>query len=551
WELTRNKTFVRAAAVVASGVVVAATLMTGTSPAGTAPVAPKAHTQKAISRMLPAGHRVNPKSIPVLSAAARATATAAAKAESLRRPFPGPDWVTRQASGTKSSSAASLGKATTPTTPNALPISTFRNTVIPTSGVTSTVSEPSTDQSGKNIMETSNWTAQYSHDNAATWTSLDPFTIFGSGFCCDQVTAYDPGRDRQYWLLQYGDHLTIANSPAGDLSAASWCYYSINPTLVGRPATDEFDYNDIAIGTNYLYLSTNMFDPNNFSGTAVLRFSLDLMTSCSGLTVPSFVRTDLFTLKLAQGVSDVMYAASDAPNGLVGNTLRIVTWDDASGTISTFDKAILPFAYMSVNSGQQCGSADLVVNNWCQRTDSRVLGAAKGGGKIHFSWNVKQGAAGRPFPYTREITLAESNLAIQTQRDLFGNSLAHLYVSMSPDRRGHIGYVDTFGGGTGVSHTFPGILVGIVDDATPFFPGDVSFLLAGSGGGCDAGGIFRWGDYTTARGGYTGAGVWTVTSWYRTENSVVSCGTPVPISLRSIVIGRARDLPAYNRWYGL
>lgn len=543
----RRRTYARVGTVASSGILVAATMLTGSSPAAqTAATAAPANTQHVSNGPLGPGHKVSAQNAPARSSVS-AAARAAARVESQRHPLAGPAWLSRQASATKSSTTASLGSAVSPSMTTATPISAFRNTAVATgAGFTSTVSEPSTDQSGKNIFQTSNWTAQFSHNNGAAWTVLDPFSQFGPGFCCDQVTAYDPGRDREYWLLQYDNHLTIANSAAGDLSTTGWCSYSINPSIAGRPLTDVFDYNDISIGTNYLYITSNLFDPNTFSGTAVIRLNLDDMTACVGARNAAFVRTDLFTLKPAQGLSDVMYAASDAPNGLTGNTLRVISWDDASGTITTTDKSILPFTYMFAGptTGGNCASADGIVNNWCQRTDSRVLGGARGNGKLYFSWNVRQGAVGRSFPYTREVTLQELGLGVFSQRDLFSNSFADLYVSMAADRRGHIGYVGTFGGGVGTSHFLPGILTGIVDDFAATFPGDVSFPIFGLGGGCDnPDGTKRWGDYNTARGSYTGAGVWTVTSYVRLENSVQTCGTAVPISLRNIVIGRARDLP--------
>jgi hypothetical protein len=195
---------------------------------------------------------------------------------------------------------------------------------------------------------------------------------------------------------------------------------------------------------------------------------------------------------------------------------------------------------MGSNSGQNCGSADGAVNNWCQRTDSRILGAARGDGKVRFSFNVKQTGTARPFPYTRMETFRESDLALLTSQDLFGTTVAHLYASMAPDALGHIGYVDSFGGGTGTVHFFPGALIGIVDNQAPDFPGSTSFFLFGSGGGClnAADGLRRWGDYNTARGGGTAAGTWTASSWARSSSADVGCGTPTPISLRNVLFGR-------------
>jgi hypothetical protein len=492
--------------------------------------------QVATSGVVPSAGTVNG-----LAPAARRAPTAGelayARAESARRPLAGPARatakVTQPAAGISSPAVPPPGSRAA-----AAPV-LFRNTVVATSGVTSVISEPSTDQLAADIFQTSNWTAQFSHNNGTSWTSLNPFAIFGSGFCCDQVTVRDTRRARQLWLLQYGDHLTLASTPTSNL--ATWCTYTLTPQgILGRPAGEAFDYNDLAIGNGFLYLTSNLFSASGFTGTALIRFNLDNLSACQAAGFSRIVRADLFTLKVAQGTTGVAFAASTNLNTGTGSTLRILTWPENSNLITTTNKAIAAFSYMSNNSGQSCASADGLVNNWCQRTDSRILGAARGDGKVRFSFNVKQTGTARPFPYTRMATFRESDLALLTNQDLFGTTVAHLYASMAPDARGQIGYVDSFGGGTGATHFFPGAMIGIVDSQAPDFPGSTNFFLFGVGGGClnAADGLRRWGDYNTARGGGTAAGTWTASSWARTSSADVGCGTATPISLRNVLFGR-------------
>ena len=114
----------------------------------------------------------------------------------------------------------------------------YRDTALPASALdggfanASATMEPSTGISGKNEFQTGNWYATYSYNaNAASpsWKFLNPYTIFGSGFCCDQVTLYDAEWDRQFWLLQMSGTLLLANAASTNL--ASWCYYNIEPGL--------------------------------------------------------------------------------------------------------------------------------------------------------------------------------------------------------------------------------------------------------------------------------------------------------------------------------
>src|SRR3954447_18946582 len=212
-------------------------------------------------------------------------------------------------------------------------LSIFRDTVIPASGISGgyanmsfRTGEPSTDGNGKNIFQTGNWYATYSKDGGVTWTALNPFSIFGSGFCCDQVVIYDSARDRWFWVLQYGDHLTVANSAGGDM--ANWCSYTFKPTDIG--ATGSYDYNDLALGTRFLYLSSN---PGG--GSAVLRFPMSEMITCSGFSYNFLYRNTEFTYKVATGGGDTALIASNNLDQGTGTTLRIFSWPESS-TSPTF-----------------------------------------------------------------------------------------------------------------------------------------------------------------------------------------------------------------------
>src|SRR5439155_17156728 len=69
------------------------------------------------------------------------------------------------------------------------------------------VAEPSGGANGGGVVfMTANQFAAYSTDGGATFTQLDPTTIFpedDGGFCCDQIVQYVPSIDRFIWLLQY------------------------------------------------------------------------------------------------------------------------------------------------------------------------------------------------------------------------------------------------------------------------------------------------------------------------------------------------------------
>ena len=159
--------------------------------------------------------------------------------------------------------------------------------------------EPSgaSDPSGKIIFESANWYAAFSTDGGATFTQLNPTTIFPNnvdgGFCCDQIVQYAPSIDRFIWVMQYaatnpaptpnpknlptkGPNLyRIASaSPATVKSSGgtSWSYFDITSTAVlGATSTSWIDYPDTSVGSSNFFLS---FDDVNNSSHVIVRIPL-------------------------------------------------------------------------------------------------------------------------------------------------------------------------------------------------------------------------------------------------------------------------------------
>jgi hypothetical protein len=446
-------------------------------------------------------------------------------------------------------------------------LSIFRNTTVPvTTGKTGATSEPSTDQSGRNIFATGNYHAEFSRNNGKTWQGLDLDTLFGPGFCCDQVTIYDPAHNRQHWVLQYlfsvynlpgQDHLTLANSASGDF--VNWCPYTIAPSTFGRPADESFDYNDLVVGARYLYLTSRTIKlsaPGDYEVTSVmlLRISLDDLAACQPAHYDVVFRTDIKEqIRVAQGITDIAYAGASSPTDGQGRILRMLVWPENSMEVRTVDRAVPPFSYIvqaDPDTVPNCASEDGIVGNWCDFSNSGLLSAARGGGYLWFAWDARQYGDKRPFPYTRITQVRESDLAVSGSHDLYGLTVAHVYAAIAPDRRGHIGMVDSFGGGTGDKHYFPGSMIGILDDISPESP-SVDFFLFGKGSGCtfsEDSTAGTWGDYLTIRGSHTGDGVWTATTYVRNDNTPLLCpGEGASVTIKNINFGRERDRANYNR----
>jgi hypothetical protein len=423
---------------------------------------------------------------------------------------------------------------------------------LPTSSIvggptySSFTNEPSVAKAGNNALMTGNWYAAYSTDATASWHFLNPFAIFGSGFCCDQVTLYDKTHDRVYWILQYGDHLAIANAPSTNLT--SWCYYNFSAATIGQPSTTSLDFNDAMIGQKNLYLTTNIFPSGGGYGSEIVRLPLEPMSSCAGFGFNYYAQLNSFGWRLAQGSVDRAYWGADwDPTGARanGSNFRVFYWDESSGTIFFYDRAIDPFAFYTRNSGQNCGSADLAVKNWCQYADSRVLGAYRANGVVGFSMNAKQGGS-FPYPYTVREYFRESDLAYLGHSNLWAGWSALQFLSLSPNSKGHLGGTFYWGGASSTTHYFPATASLIDDDITPNQPWTVSFWPhSGAGNTCTYSGLYRWGDYSTTRTNDAADTTWIGTGYREIGN----CGTAGSYSQPTVVtFGRARDMGDINRW---
>jgi hypothetical protein len=378
--------------------------------------------------------------------------------------------------------------------------SVLRDSAIPSTAIGGTgnasfTQEPSTDANGANIFQTGNWYAARSTNSGSTWSFVDPFSLFGSGFCCDQVTQYDPGTGRQFWVLQFSDHLVIANASASGSGAfTGWCYWNITPSWFALPAGTQLDYNDMTISNTYVNISTNWFGTSS-SGAALVRLPKQPMSTCSGFSYNRLNRSDNFTFKLVPGSTDVLYFGSNWGQ-TNGSSFRLFAWPENSTSYSWWDRTVASYTFFTRNSGQNCASADGVVKNWCQFADSRVLGAYRSGGVLGFSWNAKQDST-HPFPYSRIVWFNESDKSYRGAGDLWGSWGAIQFLSLAPNTAGRVGGTFAWGGGTGSTHYYPGAAVW--SSALTSVATDPHYYLWGAGNTGLYNGLYRWGDYLTVR----------------------------------------------------
>ncbi len=406
----------------------------------------------------------------------------------------------------------------------------------------SAINEPTVANSGRNVLETSNWNIAYSTNGAASWLNLNPYAI-SSGFCCDQQVIYDPDRDIFILLqLDYTSEGAATNGLALSISRGntpnSFCTYKF-AGAIGGGATDTPDFAKIAVSNNNLFITWNDYPPNaGFARTGLARMPLDSLAACAGFGYGFLTRTTDFTFALAQAPSahDQFYWVSNwFLDGTVnGRNLRIFYWPDNSGNYSWVTRAVNPYTFGNAS----CGSP-----NWCSRLDPRF----------------------------ESVVISSSEFRAQTNAAFAGDSFLQVATSAGPSSfsngknyivynyfklhsLGYFGNEQTWSGGTNFAYpgcgvndlgyvgcamaygtNAPGGFVLLQDNVNSVQPWGYSFAIPAISSAS------AWGDYTQT------------TPWNPTRDPFqtvlwrMNGSTVQPFYL---VWGRGRDLNGYNRWIG-
>lgn len=392
-----------------------------------------------------------------------------------------------------------------------LPNITF-NTNTPIGISSSTVNEPSgASATGGIVFETANWYAAFSTNAGATFTQLDPTTIFDNsadgGYCCDQIVQYVPSIDRFVWILQYNQaHLPTdkpgsstgpnryriaAASPATVKSTGgtSWTYWDITSgQIAGTAAGTWVDYPDAVVGDNYLYLSTDQVG----GGRIVVRLPLSQIQSGSTINFNYTQASDgglAYGGHLSQNTGDEVFWAGHYNS----STIRVFNWPESSTSYSWRD--------VSIGSWPQTNSSNLMTSStpdgqdWLNKLSgfpgNAVLGLARVNvqgdrrnlNQVILAWTGAKGG-GFSQPQVQWIALdRNNNFSLVSQQQVWNPDYAFAYPAFAVNSNGALGMSLEFGGGGNYENHVAG------------FWGDyVVYITTHSDTGTS-----RFGDYVTIR----------------------------------------------------
>jgi hypothetical protein len=335
----------------------------------------------------------------------------------------------------------------------------------------STTAEPSGANGGGVVFVTFNWSAAYSTDGGSTFTQLDPTTIFPNdavGFCCDQIVQYVPAINRFIWLLQGRNFAGIriaSASPATIISSkgTAWTYWNLTTGIFGVPSGPGFDYPDLSVGTNNLYMSWDVGAvggattcPNGAScGRLVARTPLSELQAGGTIDINYTHPADsglAWGAHLSQNTQDEIFWA-----GHNGNTkLRVWSWAEGTGTYFWRDIGISQWANNALTSTTPDNQ------NWLAGSGgfpgNAVLGATRAPGPpgapgelfsdgIWFAWDAGTNSNFQQ-PHVEMVTLDRgNNFSLIQQVQIWNNGYAFAYPALATNAcTGEVGLSLEYGG---------------------------------------------------------------------------------------------------------
>jgi hypothetical protein len=356
------------------------------------------------------------------------------------------------------------------------------------------VGEPSTAMNGNTVVYTGNWYAAVSSDGGKTFQYIDPATEFqqydppGASFCCDQVVQYISKLDTFVWLLQYGTPTKIDNlqrlaiATSADVAANRWRLFDITTKILGVPGSF-LDFPDLAVGSNALYMTTNIFPSGTTRvGSAVVRIPF---TSLSGapFKVDRFVTFNQASFRVAQNCGNTAFFAAHENT----STLRVFSWDETKKQPTSN-----PVGVSRWIGGDGYHSRTPDGRRWLDRADPRITGATLAGNELWFAWSVNEGSNHRPKPFIQIARIDSTNFTLAENINVFDPESATCYAALATNADNEVGISYFIGGGT----RYPTHIVGFL--TAPRRETEVAASQRGPLPNPDDG-KYEWGDYLAVR----------------------------------------------------
>lgn len=347
------------------------------------------------------------------------------------------------------------------------------------------------------VFVSANWTAAYSTDGGSTFKpQLNPTTIFPNdaiGYCCDQIVHYVPSIDRVIWLLQGNGYRLASASPAQVISSGgtAWTYWNLPQSLFG-PTGSGFDYPDMSVGNNSLYVSWDSgCSPNCNGGRQVIRIPLREIHDNVTINIDYTHQSDssvAWGSHLTQDTGNEIFWAGHNNS----SNMRVFSWAEGSNTYFWRDIGISSWANSTpINSFTPDNQnwVDFLFDPTTQNPGGGfplfgVLGSTRSGNQLWFAWSAGTDS-NFPQAHIEMVTLDRgNNFNLLQQVQIWNSNIAFVYPALATNAcTGEIGLSLESGGGNNYEN-----------HAVGFWGDFVVYTTSNSNVGST-----RFGDYTTIR----------------------------------------------------
>ena len=362
---------------------------------------------------------------------------------------------------------------------------------------------------GAVVLMSGNWYIDYSTDSGATFTTLNPTTIFpntlGNGFCCDQVIQYAPQIDRFLWLLQYQSNATGANayrlamaSPQDVINSncTAWTYWDLTSGSFGL-GTDWMDYPSMSLGDGEAYISFDVLDSTTDNvrdnGLVVVRFNLAEIAAGGTINFRFTTAADsavAWGSGVSQNTGNEVFWAGHVNN----STLRVFSWRNDSTTYFWRDVGVNNWPNATLTSSGPNG------NNWFGGgvdsagnstgfPNNAVIGVTRRLNELWLGWTASSGKGSSsgfdfPHPHVQIVKLNTNGWTVIEQMQVWNPDHAFGYPSLATNSDNEVGIALGWGGGGSLNANSA---VGFMGDFVVWYRDDSTWTHT------------RWGDYVTIR----------------------------------------------------
>jgi hypothetical protein len=394
------------------------------------------------------------------------------------------------------------------------------NHVLSDSGIIkSLVAEPAIAKKDDLLLFLSNHYMLRSTDNGDNWSLVDMHNDSLIDICCDNRILYDDKHEIFVWYAQ-GEEKNNVNTARIAISkdGISWLMYYFKPSDIGNylPAR-WFDFPHLVVGDKYLYLFTSVI--HKYPSGLVMRISLDDLAHCN----PSHLTntSDLSNCSASYDYYYSLWKPNFAPiynidetlywiHHISNNNTRIYQWDENSNftTIKYKDVEIDPWKPLEKNKSKCDPDSQTFEQNWCIRSDSRVLAGWKVGDQIGFFWNADFNSTSKTgqninFPYINGATfeVGPDKVEYKGRPYIYNNGTVFLYPAVSVNSNNEVGMLAFYG----EAILKPSFIFGTTKNISTNLPWDTEIIKQSDriplvhyrSNDTNRTNVLSWGDYVT------------------------------------------------------